>query len=62
MNKTINNIEEYISDKKYVYSKRQGLINIFKKIELWERVSGVKVENWTKEFLIDLCKNRIKLK
>lgn len=62
MNKTINNIEEYISDKKYVYSKRQGLINIFKKIELWERVSGVKVENWTKEFLIDLCKNGIELK
>ena len=62
MNKTINNLEEYIANKKYVYSKRQGLINIFKKIELWENVSGIKVEDWSREFLVDLCKNGIELK
>ena len=62
MNKTVVDFEKYLTDMNYIYSKKQGLMNAFKKIELWESVTNVKIENWRKEFLIELCKNGVELK
>ena len=62
MNKTINELKEYIEVKGYADSKNRGLLNIFRKINVWEEVSGVNIDNWSREFLIDLCKNGITLK
>ena len=62
MNKTVADFEKYLTDMNYIYSKKQGLMNAFKKIELWESVTNVKIENWRKEFLIELCKKGVELK
>ena len=62
MNKTIVDFEKYLTDMNYIYSKKQGLMNAFRKIELWESVTNVKIENWRKEFLIELCKKGVELK
>ena len=45
MNKTVVDFEKYLTDMNYIYSKKQGLMNAFKKIELWESVTNVKIEN-----------------
>ena len=50
MKKTINDFEKYIDDMNYIYSKKQGLMNAFKKIELWESATNIKLENWKKSF------------
>lgn len=62
MKKTINDFEKYIDDMNYIYSKKQGLMNAFKKIELWESATNIKLENWKKNFLIELCKEGVELK
>ena len=36
MNKTINELKEYIEVKGYADSKNRGLLNIFRKINFWE--------------------------
>lgn len=62
MNKTITDFEKYITNMNYIYSKKQGLMNAFKKIKLWESVTNIEVENWKREFLIELCKKGVELK
>ena len=62
MNKTITDFEKYINDMNCIYSKKQGLMNAFRKIELWESVTKIKIENWEREFLIELCKRGVELK
>ena len=54
MKKTINDFEKYIDDMNYIYSKKQGLMNAFKKIELWESATNIKLENWKKSLTTDI--------
>lgn len=49
--------EEYVNNMNYIYTKQKGLIFTFKKMQLWEEAKRIRINNWTKELLIDLCKN-----
>ena len=51
--------KEYVDSKEYMYSTKQGLLYAFKKLQLWEESTNVKVDNWTKELVLNLCKNGV---
>lgn len=60
--KNIKEFENYINNTDYIYTKKRGLIHTFKRMQLWESASNVKVDNWDLNMLVNFCKNGIDLK
>lgn len=51
----IEKFEKYLNDANYIYTKKRGLTNCFKRILLWESASGTTIDKWNRYLLIKFC-------